>query len=97
MAGYRLTAEAHADLVEIAIYTAERWGDRQEEIYVGRLYERFAALAEDPALGKTCGDIRPGLRRVREGSHVVFFERTGGGALIVRVLHQSMLPEKHLL
>lgn len=95
MAGYRLTEEAHADLVDIALYTAERWGDKQEGIYIGRLYSRFAALAENPALGKACDDIRPGLRRAREGSHVVFFEGAANAVLIVRVLHQSMLPEKH--
>jgi toxin ParE1/3/4 len=95
VAGYYLSEEAHADLVGIALYTAERWGDRQEEIYIGRLYERFAALAENPTVGRACDDVRPGLRRVQEGSHVVFFERAGTELLIVRVLHQSMLPEKH--
>jgi toxin ParE1/3/4 len=96
VAGYRLTQEAHADLVGIALYTAERWGDRQEEIYIARLYQRFAALAENPTLGRVCDDVRPGLQRVQEGSHMVFFERDGSEVLIIRVLHQSMLPEKHL-
>lgn len=96
MAGYRLTQEAHADLVGIALYTAERWGDRQEEIYIARLYERFAALAENPTLGRACDDVRPGLQRIQKGSHMVFFERHATEVLIIRVLHQSMLPEKHL-
>jgi len=91
MAGYRLTVEAHSDLVEIALYTQDRWGERQEEAYISQLYDRFAALSDNPLLGRPCDDVRPGLRRVEEGSHVVFFERDGDEVLVVRVLHERML------
>jgi plasmid stabilization system protein ParE len=33
---------------------------------------------------------------IREGSHVVFFRKAGNEVEIVRVLHERMLPGKHL-
>jgi plasmid stabilization system protein ParE len=35
--------------------------------------------------------------RVEHGRHVVFYRRKEYGIRIIRVLHQSMLPDKHLL
>ena len=32
----------------------------------------------------------PGLRRIRQQAHVVFYRAERGGVLIVRVLHHSM-------
>jgi len=37
-----------------------------------------------------------GLRRFEHGKHVVFYRIVAGGILIVRVLHQRMMPVKPL-
>jgi len=39
----------------------------------------------------------PGLRRMKQGKHVVFYREEPGGILISRILHQSMLPEKQAI
>jgi toxin ParE1/3/4 len=52
-------------------------------------------LAGNPALGRSCDDVRRGLRRMECGRHVVFYRQDAGGILVSRILHQSMLPERH--
>jgi plasmid stabilization system protein ParE len=32
---------------------------------------------------------------MEQGSHVVFYRKEAGGILVSRILHKSMLPEKH--
>jgi toxin ParE1/3/4 len=95
VAGYYLTEEAHADLVDIADRTFERWGEQQEEKYIGELYSRFSDVTANVNLGRTCDELRSGLRRIGQGSHVVYFRTIGGEVEIVRILHERMLPEKH--
>jgi plasmid stabilization system protein ParE len=51
-------------------------------------------LADYPELGRRCEYIRPRLRRMEQGRHVVFYRLEPEGILVSRILHQSMLPEK---
>lgn len=95
MSGFELSRRARADLVEIGVYGAERWGDAQSERYVSALYVVFHRLAEGRARGRRCDRIRPGLWRIEQVSHVVFFRRLPSGVFICRVLHRRQLPELH--
>jgi toxin ParE1/3/4 len=54
-------------------------------------------LADSPQLGRSCDEIRPGLRRLERGRHVLFYREDAAGILISRILHQRMLPEKQAL
>ena len=45
-------------------------------------------------MGRTCDSVNIGLRRFEHGKHVVFYRIATGGILIVRVLHQAMIPAK---
>ena len=55
-------------------------------------------LADNPALGRFCDDVRPGLRRLEHGKHVVvFYRQERGGVLVSRILHQRMLPDRHAI
>lgn len=49
-------------------------------------------LAADPALGRPCGDVRPGLRRMECGQHVVFYRASTRGILVSRILHRKNAP-----
>ena len=53
-------------------------------------------LADRPALGRPCDEVRPGLRRIRHGRHVVFFRQAAKGICIVRIPHQGMMPQRHV-
>ena len=97
MAAVRLSRLAEADLLGIGAYTLRTWGQAQTVRYLGELEARCQRLADNPASGRSCDDVRPGLRRMEQGKHVVFFRREPGGILVSRILHERMLPERHAI
>lgn len=96
MSSFRITKAAKRDLVEIARYTLERWGDQQRRRYVSQLDARFTWLAQNPTLGIDSDHIKAGYRRYVEGRHVIFYRVVRGRTEIIRVLHVRMLPVRHL-
>ena len=95
MAPFRFSHRAEADLVGIANYTLRTWGKAQTVRYLGDLEAFCQTLADNPALGRPCRDVRPGLRRMEHDKHVIFYRQDRTGILISRILHRSMLPEEH--
>lgn len=83
--------------MDIATYTLRTWGEEQTIQYLDKLEECCQRLASNPALGRVCDEIQPGLRRMEEGRHVVFYRQENGGILVSRILHQRMLPERQSL
>lgn len=96
MTAFRFSQRAEADLLEIGAYTLRRWGEDQTARYIDDLEACCQMLAANPALGRVCDEIRPGLRRMECGRHVVFYRHETGSILVVRILHSRMLPERHV-
>jgi toxin ParE1/3/4 len=96
MAAYRLSRRAEADLLSIAEYTLRTWDEEQAARYIDELEACCWRLADNPALGRRCDGVRPGLRRLEHGRHVVFYREEDGEVLISRFLHQRMLPDRYL-
>ena len=92
----RISGEAETDIDRIADYTTSTWGWRQTNQYLAKLEDGFDLLAQNPSIGRTCDSIRAGLRRFEIGRHVVFYLPESDGVLVVRVLHQQMLPNKYV-
>jgi toxin ParE1/3/4 len=92
---YSLSPLAELDLDDIAEYTTDIWGSEQAVKYLEGLFGCFARIALNAGLGRRCDSIRPGLRRIEEGKHVVFYKPAKPGVFISRILHQSMLPNRH--
>jgi len=84
-------------LYNIGLYSFRTWGEEQTERYISKLETCCQLLADQPALGRACDEIRLGLRRMEQSKHVVFYREESGGILISRILHQRMLPEKHAI
>jgi toxin ParE1/3/4 len=98
VAACRFSRRAEADLLGIGRYTLNTWGEAQATRYLDELEAFCGMLADNPALGRSSDEIRPGLRRIEHGRHIIFYrKRTSGGILIVRILHQRMLPERHAI
>jgi toxin ParE1/3/4 len=95
MPAFRFTRRAEADLLGIANHTLHTWGEKQTARYLRQLEVCCQMLAENPSAGRPCENIRAGLHRFEHGMHVVFYRSERNGILISRILHQSMLPEKH--
>lgn len=92
----RVREKAKADLRDIGRYTRQRWGRDQSNRYLGELDACFHRLVSTPSLGRSYAPLPPYWRH-RQGSHVVFFRKDpNGDVVIVRVLHERMLPERHL-
>jgi toxin ParE1/3/4 len=94
---FRFSRRAEDDLLAIADYTLRKWGKAQAARYIDELEVWCQELADNPALGRVCNDIRPGLRRHEHGKHVLFYRQERDGILVSRILHQRMLPGRHAL
>ncbi len=97
MPAFRFSRRAEDDLLSIGSYTLRTWGENQALRYIGDLETCCQMLADNPALGRTYDDVRPGLRRMEIGRHVVFYREDAVGILVSRILHQRMLPERHVI
>jgi toxin ParE1/3/4 len=95
VAVFRFSRRAEDDLLSIGDYTLRTWGKAQAARYLGELEVCCQTLSGNPALGRLCDEVRPGLRRLEHGKHVVFYRQQHGGILVSRILHQRMLPELH--
>jgi toxin ParE1/3/4 len=94
VASFRFSRRAEADLLSIAAYTLRTWSEDQTIRYIDDLESCCQMLADNPELGRLSDDVRPGLRRMEHGRHVVFYREAAGGILVSRILHQRMLPER---
>jgi toxin ParE1/3/4 len=81
--------------MEIGTYTLQTWGEDQAIRYIDDVEASCQQLADNPNLGRACDHIRPGLRRMEYGRHVIFYRADDAVVLVSRILHQRMLPEKH--
>jgi toxin ParE1/3/4 len=94
MAAIRFSRRAEADLLEIGEYSLRTWGKAQAARYIDELEMCCQKLADNLALGRSCNDIRTGLRRLEYSKHIVFYRRERTGILVSRILHHRMLPER---
>jgi toxin ParE1/3/4 len=90
-----LSEAADADLAEIGVYTIERWGMAQADIYVGSLIGDMHALATGTAYATKVMAIA-GMRRMRSGSHHIYYRIEPDALIIVRIVHERMDPLRHL-
>jgi toxin ParE1/3/4 len=96
MAVFRISVRAEANLLSIGTHTLRTWGEAQAALYMSELEACCQMLADNPALGRTCGHIRPGLRCMEHGKHVLFYREEAANILVSRILHQRMLPERQV-
>src|ERR1039457_5760557 len=89
-----VSGEAEEDIDQITAYTTRTWGWRQTNRYLAKLEDGFELLAQNPSIGRSCDSIRPRLRRFVIGKHVAFYFVEPDEILIVRILHQQMIPAK---
>jgi plasmid stabilization system protein ParE len=90
-ATYDITPAARHDIRGIWVYTAEQWGERQADRYMGRLETCFQALAEGRTRSRSSSDPFPQVRVTRCQHHYVFYVHPEGQKpLVIAVLHERM-------
>jgi len=93
----RLSRRAETDLLGISDHTLRTWSEDQAVRYVDAVGAFCRMLADNPALGRSCDEVRRGLRRMEMEQHVVFYRQEADGILVSRILHRRMLPERHAM
>jgi len=88
---FHLTKKAKEDLRSIALYTQNRWGREQRNLYIKQFDESFILLSNAPQLGKACDDIKAKYRKFPQGSHIIFYKEADvSEMLVIRILHKNM-------
>jgi toxin ParE1/3/4 len=90
MAPYLLSPAAQADLEAIWDYTVETWGLSQAETYILSIRSTLDGLVRGNIKSRSAEDIRAGYRKVRCGSHIIFFQTTIDTIHVIRILHGRM-------
>jgi toxin ParE1/3/4 len=96
LADLKFSLQALRDLEEIDLYSEARWSLAQADRYLDQVQSHCNLLASNPLLGRIFHRRRPGVLRSEVGSHVIFYRQTARGILVLRILHQRMMPENHL-
>jgi toxin ParE1/3/4 len=95
---FRLTVKAKSDLKAIAIFTEQRWGKDQRNLYIKHMDDAFRRLTDAPMTGAACDYIKSSYRKSPQGSHVIFYRMDGDNCIeIVRILHKSMDVESKFI
>ena len=98
MKSYFLSDKANAAIDDIYTYTLDRWGEAQADIYLGGLFECFEKIAEQQIIGRTAPaglDIDAQYHRYKR--HYVYWRINPDKPIyILAILHEKMLPTKHL-
>ena len=88
----KLSGSARRDLMEIRLYTIERWGRDQWLRYFVGFSAAFERIAKNPDCGRPRDILRKGLRSLTYEQHLIFFfpiRHARGAIVIVRIAHQS--------
>lgn len=96
MPTFRLTPDAKASLIQIALYSQQTWGEKQRRIYIKQMDDCFHKLAASPMLGKARPEIYHALRSFPVGRHIVYYMKRDDHIIIVNVLHDRMDPVQHI-
>jgi toxin ParE1/3/4 len=91
------TPAAISDLRSIRLYTLEKWGAEQEQIYLDSLWAKFEQILATPdKKWRVRNDLFPGCQIAAQGRHVILFRVQGTILQIVRILHSSMDFPRHV-
>jgi len=97
---WRLTRQAEASLLDIALWTIDTFGPRQAKAYEEDLIARCSGIASGSVPSQSCRaiidpDLQEDLRFTRSGQHFIVFVEDEANVIIVDFLHsRSNLPAK---
>ena len=89
---WRLTRQAEASLLDIALWTIETFGPRQAQAYEEDLIARCSGIASGQVASQSCRaiidpDLKEDLRFTRYGQHFIVFVEDDASVIIVDFLH----------
>ena len=90
MADLDLSPAARSDLLEIRVYSVDRFGGEVADSYFLGFDAAFALLREHPMAGASRTDLGNGMRCLLHQRHRIFYHIDGDTVVIVRVVHHAM-------
>jgi toxin ParE1/3/4 len=93
---YKLRQEAIEDLKEIGGYPLKNHGKNQRHIYLQGIKKRFESLADMPLMGRPRNEIKEGYYSRDYNKHIIFYLIQESYIEVLGVLHETMLPERHV-
>lgn len=91
-----LTNRAENDLVEIFIFGIEQFGENQAQLYSIELENCFDLIAQNPQIGRLARALGDGVRRHEHKSHVIIYEISDFGILILAIVHKANIKRLKL-
>jgi toxin ParE1/3/4 len=91
-----LTPRAQVDLQKIYIYTFEKFGLDQADIYSVKIEKAVTAVIDNPHIGRDRSEVRDGYSSFPVRQHVLWYRQIEGRIEIMRILHGAMDPERQL-
>ncbi|MBN9506447.1 MAG: type II toxin-antitoxin system RelE/ParE family toxin [Altererythrobacter sp.] len=91
-----ISPRAQADARAIWRYTESKHGPDAADAYLRDLDQAMQLVREFPDIGSDCSDVRKGYRRIRSGSHLIYYIATKAGIHVVRILHERQDAETNL-
>lgn len=86
------TAAAERDLILIAAFSSERFGEAQASKYQKVMADAFRLLQQFPQIGVDVSDIKPDARRHVHASHAIYYRIKDGSVLVLRILGRGQDP-----
>lgn len=93
---YKLSGAAASDIEELLTRSVLDFGLARTETYYQSLTHCLELLGDNPEMGSTMDDIRPGYRCFLHKSHAIFYTPREQDILIVRILHKRMDVDRNL-
>lgn len=94
---YYISKEVANDLEGIWVYTVENWSIEQAERYLGLIFEEIEYLCRKPESAKDYSHVRKGYFCSKVKSHLIFFKLNKTSLEVIRILHEMMDVERHLI
>jgi toxin ParE1/3/4 len=96
MRGFRYSARADADMVGIARFSLNRFGETQTEKYLQRIEAAITHATQHPNARRGRPELGAGVYSVRCVSHVAYMVEQDGAWVVIAVLHGRMDPAQRL-
>jgi len=86
---YKLAPQVETDLLRIWVFGAERFGERQADIFYWGLFNQFQLIADNPQHFQKVDHIKLGYRRCVFKSHSVYYRVKTDFVEIMTIIYQQ--------
>ncbi len=88
--------QARKDLINIEIYTTERFGVEQKTKYLDEIRSAFLTIREHPRIGYKTSVAEGQIHCFHVKRHKLLYQIETPVVTILRVLHERQVPSLHL-